>query len=293
MDIEKLRTFVAASHCSTFSEAADQLFITPATVSKHIAALELEFGTALFQRGSGKLEHTEAGRLCLRAAEKITAEYDSLYQKISAPNVEGIRIASIFDDTDILSQVIHEFLKRRPDTKFELVKCHGNEVVRKVLSGECRFGFAGARYSDFPELERCIFDKQRIVAALSVHHPLADRKQVSLLELRDEPFYLLPPESGAYQASIAMCQEHGFCPNIKRTCSREELLLENVRESGVALIREHAIQRYSLSDVCVVSLTEVYYASAALIRLREASLPPEAKQFWNFFVRFMAHWDQK
>lgn len=284
MDIEKFRTFIAASRCSSFYEAANRLFITPSTVSKHISALEDEFGVTLFHRTSGKLEPTKEGLLCLCSAEKIVEEYDNLYSCIASPRERKLHISTIFDQQKLL-HVMKAFYTRYPDIKIELEECHGNEVVRNVLSGKYALGFAGTAYSDFPELERCILDRQRIVVALSVHHPLADRSEISLSELKSEDFYLLHPDSGAYQARIAMCLEHGFSPRIKRTCSRHELLLENVRESGVTLVGEYEVKRAHFPDVRAVPLAETYYISGALIRLRGRSLSPEAKCFWDFFVQ--------
>ena len=141
MDIEKFRTFIAASRCSSFYEAANRLFITPSTVSKHISALEDEFGVTLFHRTSGKLEPTKEGLLCLCSAEKIVEEYDNLYSCIASPRERKLHISTIFDQQKLL-HVMKAFYTRYPDIKIELEECHGNEVVRNVLSGKYALGFA-------------------------------------------------------------------------------------------------------------------------------------------------------
>ena len=284
MDIEKFRTFIAASRCSNFYEAADTLFITPSTVSKHISALEKELGAVLFKRAPGKLALTEQGLSCLSEAEQIVAAYDRLRELMAAPKGGELRILTIFDQSSLLC-VIRAFSRRYPDIRIELKECHGNEVVQSILSGKYALGVAGSAYTELPELERCVFGEQRIVAALPVGHPLAGREQISLSELSGEAFFLLHPESGAYQARINLCLAHGFRPKVKRTCSRDELLLEGVREGGVALVGENMLKRFHFPDICGVPLRETYYLGCALIHMKGLPLSPEEKYFWDFFVQ--------
>ena len=60
--INRVNSFLKAAECKSFSAAARLLGVTPAAISKHIQALETEFGTRLFNRSSRALSLTEAGR---------------------------------------------------------------------------------------------------------------------------------------------------------------------------------------------------------------------------------------
>ncbi|HZG92524.1 MAG TPA: LysR family transcriptional regulator, partial [Pseudonocardia sp.] len=48
MDLDGVRTFVAAADAGRFTDAADDLSLTQQAVSKRIAALERELGARLF-----------------------------------------------------------------------------------------------------------------------------------------------------------------------------------------------------------------------------------------------------
>ena len=61
LPLDKLRTFEAVARRLSFSGAADELFITQSAISRQIKALEAELGTALFNRGTRKVELTAAG----------------------------------------------------------------------------------------------------------------------------------------------------------------------------------------------------------------------------------------
>lgn len=61
MDIRILRYFLTVAKEQNFTKAAEQLNITQPTLSRQLAALEEELGTALFIRGSRSITLTEAG----------------------------------------------------------------------------------------------------------------------------------------------------------------------------------------------------------------------------------------
>ena len=59
MDIRILRYFLTVAKEQNFTKAAEQLNITQPTLSRQLAALEEELGTALFIRGSRSITLTE------------------------------------------------------------------------------------------------------------------------------------------------------------------------------------------------------------------------------------------
>lgn len=62
MELNWLRTFIAASQTRNFRKASEQLYISQPSVSVHIKQLEKELGVALFERSNKKVALTEAGR---------------------------------------------------------------------------------------------------------------------------------------------------------------------------------------------------------------------------------------
>jgi LysR family glycine cleavage system transcriptional activator len=59
--LNPLRAFEAAGRALSVSQAADELFVTPAAVSRQIKVLEQFLGVSLFQRSAGGLQLTVAG----------------------------------------------------------------------------------------------------------------------------------------------------------------------------------------------------------------------------------------
>ena len=70
-----VKAFEAAARLESFSEAAAELFVTHAAISRHVRDLEDWLGTQLFIRTGRGVELTEAGR---RYALRLTPLFDNL-----------------------------------------------------------------------------------------------------------------------------------------------------------------------------------------------------------------------
>lgn len=71
MESRQLRYFAAVAEAGSFTAAAARLRIAQPALSRQIAALERDLGTALFVRQPGGVTLTEAGEILLRHAEAI------------------------------------------------------------------------------------------------------------------------------------------------------------------------------------------------------------------------------
>ena len=67
----QLYYFQAVAKCGGIARAAEQLHLTPQTLSGQIGQLEDRLGVELFRRAGRRLELTEAGRLALSYADEI------------------------------------------------------------------------------------------------------------------------------------------------------------------------------------------------------------------------------
>lgn len=61
--MDMYREFITLARCLNFTQAAEELHMTQPALSKHIAALEREFGAELFIRDRRTVQLSEAGRI--------------------------------------------------------------------------------------------------------------------------------------------------------------------------------------------------------------------------------------
>lgn len=116
-----LPAFLAAADCQSFSEAARQLGITPAAVSKSVRLLEQRLGMTLFGRNTHFVALTDEGA-ALR--DQIAPLWHALNQALVSPTAEPaglLRISVIpgFGRHALLPELA-SFQRRYPQIRFEL-----------------------------------------------------------------------------------------------------------------------------------------------------------------------------
>ena len=75
MEISKLNTFLTVVRSGSFHSAADELYLSSSTVSKHIAAIESELSVVLLKRTLKGVELTGDGKRLFPYIQKIIRNY--------------------------------------------------------------------------------------------------------------------------------------------------------------------------------------------------------------------------
>lgn len=72
INLKQLEAFVATAEYSSFTKAAEELFLTQSTVSSHVSALETTLGVRLIQRSARqRVALTKEGEVVYREARDI------------------------------------------------------------------------------------------------------------------------------------------------------------------------------------------------------------------------------
>ncbi|MGE0004802.1 MAG: transcriptional regulator GcvA [Parvibaculaceae bacterium] len=84
--LNALRAFEAAARHESFTDAADELFVTHAAISRHIRDLEEWLGTGLFSRTGRGVVLTDAGR---RFGNRLTPLFDGMAEATREAAAQG------------------------------------------------------------------------------------------------------------------------------------------------------------------------------------------------------------
>ena len=72
MEIEYIKEFVVLAETENYLEAAESLFISQSTLSKHIKIIEKELDVQLFDRTTRKVHLNKYGKMFLKYAKEIS-----------------------------------------------------------------------------------------------------------------------------------------------------------------------------------------------------------------------------
>lgn len=83
MNTQELKCFLRVAERMNFTRAAEELYLTPPTVTHHIQKLESELGVQLFQRDSKSVQLTLEGETFYQDAREIMMKIEAAYSHVN------------------------------------------------------------------------------------------------------------------------------------------------------------------------------------------------------------------
>jgi LysR family transcriptional regulator, transcription activator of glutamate synthase operon len=216
MDIETLRWFVAVADGATVGDTADEYRASQPAVSRGLQRLSVELGTPLTERAGRRLRLTPAGQLLVGPARRAVAELDEAARAVaeaSDPASGTVRLGFLSPlGTWLVPKLLLALRTERPRVRFVLRHDGASRILDALLDGELDL-----LLSIDPGLGRCRWEPlfaDELAVSVADNHPLADRAEIALTELRDEPWVLQVPGHGLRQQAEELCRMAGFTPRI-------------------------------------------------------------------------------
>lgn len=123
--LESMRTFCRVAELNSFSGAARSLELSPAVVTRQVAALEKELGLRLLNRSTRHVSLSEAGAQYYEGCIELLERADTLDAQVSgqAERATGLlRISAPMDFGRMyLQTAVREFLSREPGVRVEVI----------------------------------------------------------------------------------------------------------------------------------------------------------------------------
>ena len=134
-----MKYFLVVAETRSFSAAAKQLYISQQTLSAHIAQMESEIGTKLFER-TRPLSLTLAGERFLRGVREIlfiNSQMERELQDIIDPHSNAFRVAiSHAYARSILPVILRQFYSRFPQVNLQLYEMSYKEMDKALAAGK-------------------------------------------------------------------------------------------------------------------------------------------------------------
>ena len=117
MNLEHLKTFIAAAKYESFSQAGKMLNLSQPAVSHQISQLEAYYNKQLFIRANRKIKLTEAGKTLFDHGQQLLALNDKLETLLAEGDTsQTIKIGcSNTIGECLISKMVQDFIKLNPD----------------------------------------------------------------------------------------------------------------------------------------------------------------------------------
>ena len=285
MDIKQVLYFLSVVEAGSFSNAAEDLYISQSSLSKQIIALEKELGIPLFDRSKRKIALTPAGETYLRHARNIHAEYQVLmtdlgeHKKNSTLSIVSIPVIAQYEITSYIAQ----FRDRYPAINFTLDEREASAILPALDARQYDLAIIRDNYLDTKRYSHLEIAQDHLLIIVSKLHHYATRKSVSLAELSNENFIMFDKGTIVHEIALDACHKAGFTPRIFYASLRVESVVGMVASnSGVAPIMEKIYDYHKHPDVVAVPLQETITSNIVIIHLKNRKLSRPARSFLEF-----------
>ena len=188
MDSQQLKAFLAVVEHGSFSEAAEQLFLTQSAVSKRIQTLEQQLDTQLFERHNRSVSLSESGELLLPRAKHILQLMDDTQLQLTnlSGSVTGVLSMATSHHIGLhrLPPVLKQYTQRHPAVALDLHFLDSEFAYQGVRDGSLEMGVVTLAPHPVEQLHVVELWRDRLCFVCATDHPLAAQQRVlSLADL--------------------------------------------------------------------------------------------------------------
>lgn len=298
MEFTQLKYFRTAAKFNHFSRAAAELHITQSALSKSISQLEGELGYQLFDREGKKLRLNPYGEALLAFSDRIFQQFEDFTEQMRAMTDEDsgkISVALSFFDCDPSAFItcFKEFMIKYPRISLFKYQQNTEDIITNIRNRTIDVGISAFPVESLGIRWEPLYT-DRIGIQVSKTHPLAQRKGVAIVELREERFITTSATPGLTDMTQTLCSFEGFTPKVVfNSCNplyNSELISRGYGISFLAESRFQAIMGGNKGAIdqwsnmyAFIPLTDtVAQITIGLFYAENRSLPPATKRFILF-----------
>jgi len=242
LELRHLRCLVAIVDAGTFTDAAIDLGISQAAVSRNLQALEQVLGVRLLHRTSRNVTPTTAGVHALAQARQVLAAADNLVAEATTGHTR-LRIGHPWS---AMGRHTREFQRRwaerYPDVELQLIRT--NSATGGLAEGLCDIAvlrtLAGGR-----RFASAVVGEERRYCALAADDPWASRRSIRLDEIPQRTL-LIDRRTGTTTADLWPAAAQ---PHIQETRDIDDWLAIIAAGGGVGITPEGTTAQYRRDGV--------------------------------------------
>lgn len=278
-DLPDLRLFIHIAESPSLTQGARKAFLSPAAASARIKTLEGQLGSRLLYRDSRGVELTPAGQRLLQHARLIMRQVDYLKSEFTEYGTDAAGHIRIFANTtavtEFLPEVLAGYLAQRPGVTVDLQERLTRDIVRGVLDGAADLGIIAGPVQT-PNLQVMHFSTDRLVLAVPLGHPLAQRSKVSLGDTLAYQHIGLHEGSTLLSFLREQVEKLGGSLSLRIQVASFEASCRMIEAGvGIGVIPESAARRHSRTmELAILELDEVWAVRERSILVRDLEALP-------------------
>lgn len=212
MELLQLRYFCEIAKQQSISKSAISLHVSQPSLSRSLASLEEELGVKLFERAGRTIQLNHYGRTFydkvktgLSMIDNAVLEFADL-KEVPCGHLNVLVLAA----SSITPDLFINFHKAYPTITLSLKQQSTHNLLQ---AGDFDFAISAtpADYSGLTNIKLMVED---LVLAVHVMHPLAQKREIDLIEAAPYSFITYSPGPSIRTLTDNLCMQAGFKPHI-------------------------------------------------------------------------------
>jgi DNA-binding transcriptional LysR family regulator len=287
--LHQLRIFLAvARHCS-FARAAEELHLSPPTLSLQVKQLSETVGQPLFEQLGKKIFLTAAGQTLAEACQDIEGRMERLSQDLAAlQGVErgSLKLAILTTVKYTVPKLLGGFCAAHPGIDVAMVVGNRENLLQRLAANQDDLYIMGQPPEHMDVVSEPFADNPLVLVA-PPGHPLAGQAGISPQRLAHEPFVVREAGSGTRLTAERFFAQHGVQPPTRLEVSSHEAIKQTVAGGlGLAVVSASTV----VAELALGDLVQLDVQGFPLVRHwyvvtpRGKRLSPAAQAFkaWLF-----------
>ena len=283
MELRQLEYFLMVSDLTSFTRAAERLYVSQPAVTNAVRSLEEELGIQLFDRSQRKVSLTTEGKIFYRHIQNIMqgisttlSEINDLKSHNRGHLTIGVTPLAGIPST---SRLLAEFRTAYPNISISLVEDNVRTLLELLHTNKLDFAFV----FDLPEQEQarlhCLpLPQEELMVCCSRYHRLCRMNSVTLAALTEESFLLMETHCHFRRLLVKHFEEADSMPPVSMECSQVQLLKSLVAaEAGLSILPACIIDRDT--ELSAAPLAPPIYLHPALVYKADRLLSHAAQAF--------------
>ena len=195
MLFRQMKYFISVVECNSFTEAAEQCYISQSAISQQIRSLEKELGVELIHRENRRFTLTPAGEYFYEQSKGILNEVEDIRRetfRIGKDKEMELKIGYLrcYSGQE-LHQAVAEFSRLYPEVSIHIVNGTHEELYDLLRFGGADLVLTDQRRAFSDKYANFQLLKCGCYAELSVRSPFAEQESVTMEELKRQACILI------------------------------------------------------------------------------------------------------
>jgi len=242
--LNQLRIFLAVARNKSFARAAEELHLSPPTLSLQVKQLSETVGQPLFEQLGKKIYLTAAGTTLAEASEDIEARLQRLAEDLAAlQGVErgSLKLAILTTVKYTVPKLLGGFCAAHPGIDVAMVVGNREKLLQRLAGNEDDLYIMGQPPEQMNVISEALADNPLVLVA-PPKHPLVGQRGIAPKKLAHEPFILREPGSGTRLTAEKFFASQGVVLRNRLEVGSNEAIKQTVAGGlGLAVLSIHTV----------------------------------------------------